>query len=198
MAAKKQCPACGSKNVRVESPKKYKYENIGLTDILLLGNGVTLTDCPGCETKTTTIHDELQLMQVIGMSILTCETPFTGEEIRYLRTLFEMTQGDLAMEAGVRRATVAEWEGKKARTIAKDPMSELGLRMVLLHQFYERVVESDYCALTEKHLDRLSGFAGSVVVRAKSMIKEKRQHKPLSIKRSTRKKDWVAEEPCFA
>jgi DNA-binding transcriptional regulator YiaG len=193
VALKSRCPACGSTNVHIECPKDYHHTHCGLTGIHLLGVGVTITDCTACRQKTTTILQEAQLLQVLGMAIVTGKPGLTGEQLRYLRKLFEMTQGELADSLGKgRRETVAEWEAMGRKRLFKTPYEEIGLRAVLMSLFAARVLESEFNCLSPQHKAEYANAAGTFVERVSTLLAERGTNKSIEIRRQSRRADWSA------
>jgi transcriptional regulator with XRE-family HTH domain len=100
---------------------------------------------------------------VIGLAILLDPEDLRGEDLRYLRTLFGMTQKELAekLVSGGRRETVAEWEKKKKAFDNK--FDELARRIVLLHLFRSEVLNSSDCFLDENHRERIQKYSSRLV-----------------------------------
>lgn len=170
MTSRKRCPICGSTDVHVDSPSEYAYEHSGLPNVILQGPGIVrITTCENCDHVTTVVRDEQQLLQVLGMMLVLRPSGMTGQELRYLRGLYEMTQAELASALGVpRRETIAEWERKgRIFAVARD---EITPRLGLLHLFRERVLESDHCALLEPHVEAYEEFAASFVEYAGAVL----------------------------
>ena len=191
VALKTRCPACGSTNVRVENPRDYHYNHCGLTGVHLLGMGVVITDCAACKEKTTTILQEAQLLQVLGMAIVTGNPGLTGEQLRYLRKLFEMTQGELADSLGKgRRETVAEWEAMGRKRLFKTPYEEIGLRAVLMSLFAARVLESEFNCLSPQHKAEYANCASKFVERVSTLLAERGTNKSIEIRRQSGRGDW--------
>ena len=191
MAAKKRCPICGSTEVRVESPPEYRYDHVGLSNVVLKG-GVKTTHCQTCGNVTTLVNDEQQLLQVLGLVLLQRPPGMKGEELRYLRTLYGMTQTALMRALNLpRRATVAEWEARDR--IFKRSGEESHLRLILLSLFKTQVIDSDHCFLTDASQQDYDGFAQSFVNRIQKMLGEQRRSGGLSIRRRPRRKEWAAD-----
>lgn len=178
MATKKRCPVCGSVKARVESPSEYKYEHSGLSNVILIGRGIVrIASCDNCEHVTTVVRDEQQLLQAIGLGLLQRPPGMTGEELRYLRTLFDMTQADLASALGLpRRETVAEWEAKE-RVFAA-PRDEITPRLILLNLFRTQIIESDHCFLLPPHIKEYEEFVESFVEYVGRVLSEHKKQKP--------------------
>jgi DNA-binding transcriptional regulator YiaG len=163
MARRTRCPICSSRNVRVEHPCEFAYEHVGLDGLVLRGKGVEVTFCSECGHETTLVSDEQQLLQVLAVGLLTGPPGMKGEELRYLRTVFGISQAALAKELGLsRRETIAEWEAKPR--IFAHPHEEIGLRALLLGLCRRYVIESEYCFLEPDQVAAfetfVAGFAG--------------------------------------
>ena len=195
MATKKRCSICGSGEVRVESPSQYKYEHSGLSNVILLGQGIVkITHCDNCENTTTVVRDEQQLLQVIGLGLLLRSPGMSGEELRYLRALFNLTQAELAEALDLpRRETIADWEAKD-RVFAL-PRDEITPRLMLLHLFRTQVIESNHCFLLPPHVKIYDDFVKSFVDNVWKMLKghEKRSTKGFNLRLQPRKKQWSSE-----
>lgn len=190
MAIKKKCPACGSTKVRTEKPEEFHHDRLGLPGVVLLGNGVTLCHCENCGNTTTVVAQEQQLIQVVGLSILTDGPGITGDQVRFLRTLFELTQQEFANAIGKRRATIAEWEAKGRECVFRKPFDEIGLRMFLMHEFTEKVIESDHCHLSSSQVKFYSDFVGSFLPDLQKLLDEHRKPKEIAVKRPRRSRSW--------
>jgi len=188
---KTKCPACGSTNVRIENPRDYLYDHCGLTRVHLVGMGVMIADCAACKQKTTTILQEAQLLQVLGMAIVMGRPGITGEQLRYLRKLFEMTQDELAQSLGKgRRETVAEWEAMGRKRLFKSPYEEIGLRASVMSLFMARVLESEFNCLSLQHKAEYANAVSTFVERTSNLMTERDRNKPIEIRRQSRRSDW--------
>lgn len=196
MSSKHRCPVCGSSNVRVENPKDFLYDHCGLTGVHLVGKGVIVTDCAACREKVTTVLQEAQLQQVLGMAVVLGGPGITGEQLRFLRKLFEMTQDELAQAIGKgRRETVAEWEAHERKRLFAKPYEELSLRVILMSLFYARVVKSEFCCLSMQHKAEFANAAAKFVEHASQLVAEREQPPTLRIRRQNLRTDWAAA-PC--
>jgi DNA-binding transcriptional regulator YiaG len=158
MARRKTCPVCGSRNVVVEYPGEFAYEHVGLEGLVLRGRGVEVSSCGECGQETTLVHNEQQLLQALGVILLLGPLDMKGEELRYLRSIFGISQATLASEIGLtRRETVAEWESRSR--IFSHLHEEIGLRVLLIGLFRRYVIESDHCFLAP---EQMVAFARSV------------------------------------
>jgi DNA-binding transcriptional regulator YiaG len=185
--------------VRTENPRDYPYDHCGLTSVHLVGMGVVITDCADCKQKTTTILQEAQLLQVLGMSIVMGRPGITGEQLRYLRKLFEMTQDELANSLGKgRRETVAEWEAMGKKRLFKTPYEEIGLRVILMSLFMARVLESEFNCLSLQHMAEFANAASTFVERASKLVAEREKNEPIKIRRQSRRADWFTTTHCLS
>lgn len=190
---RKRCPVCGSMSVSVETPSEYRYSDCGLSDVVLYGSGgVVVTKCADCHNTTTMVRQEQQLLQSLGLVLLGRAPGMTGEEMRYLRTLFEMTQDEFARALKVRRATVSDWE--RSKRVTNDVGTEIVHRLVLLTLFNERVIESDHCFLQKPHLRRFGELMESFVQTGMKMLDQKRpRRRRTQVRHHPRKKSWEAD-----
>ena len=191
MAARTRCPVCGCNNADARRPASWTYEHCGLTGVVLEGKGVVLTDCDDCGEQTTTIEDEVQLADVIGMSLLTGGPGMTGEELRYLRTLYEMTQEEFAAAIGRgRRETIADWEARGTERVFKAPFDELNLRAVLMAMYSSKVIASEYCRLSPRHIKEFETAARTFIGRVGELVTGCGGRGPLILRRSAESGDW--------
>jgi transcriptional regulator with XRE-family HTH domain len=196
MASRKLCPVCSSQNIRVEYPPEYNYEDAGLSGVVLRGRGVQITRCGDCGNETSLVRDEQQLLQVLGLSLLVGPPGLTGEGLRYLRTLFGISQAALAKELCIpRRETIAEWEAKSR--IFSRPHEEIGLRIFLLELYRKNVVGSEYCFLVPEQVAAFDKFVMEFVTNVTRVLQERTTSRNvnvhLSVKRLNREARWRLE-----
>lgn len=191
MAVRKRCPVCGSADVRVESPSRYEYGYCGLSGVVLEGDAVALTECDKCGESTSTIHNEVQLLQVIGLTVVLAGPGLTGEELAYLRSLFEFSQEDLSRAIGrSRRETIADWEAHGTERIFRAPFDELNLRVVLMALFRSKVIESKWCCLSAQHLEQFSKATATIIARVDELLTASPGHGPLNVRRTASTGEW--------
>lgn len=191
--AKQHCPLCGSSNVTTETPSEYQYKESGLSYLWIRGKGgVTIVSCLDCNNTTTLVQREQQLLQVIGLGLLERPPGMTGEELRYLRTLFNMTQSEFAKATRQRRhATISDWE--RSKRVTQRIEFEIFLRLILLDLFREHVIESDRCFLEKPHLKRYRKLVDSFVEHGMKMLGPKSKRRRVQIRHRPKKKEWEPE-----
>ncbi len=192
MPTKQKCPICRSPEAVTERPANYRYEHIGLSNVILVGREVAITSCRKCGHVTTGINNELQLLDVLGLNIVLSAPGLKGEELRYLRTMFDLTQADLAKAMGLpRRETIAEWEAKSR--IFASPAAEVAPRLVLLGLFKTHIFESEFCQLTTNHRRLYDNFTHSIVDRIDDLLQTSETRPHYSARRVSKNKEWIAE-----
>ena len=86
----------------------HHYTMCGL-DYVYLSNGyhVHETDYgPGVSIEAADGLD-----RTIALAVITADTRLSGQDVRFLRSLLKVSQTDIANGLGVKRLTVARWEG---------------------------------------------------------------------------------------
>lgn len=191
MPARKRCPLCGSMDVLVERPSEYRYTHCGLSDVVLAGRGVQVVTCGHCSITSTRVEDEPQLLQVIGAALLMNPLGMRGEELRYLRTMFGMTQNEMARALGTdRRETIAEWE--RMDRIWTKPSLEIGPRALLLNMYFTNVVDSEQCVMSDGQKEALGAFQRDFVQHVNELLARKRASR-VSITHRSRKNEWEVD-----
>jgi transcriptional regulator with XRE-family HTH domain len=192
MPSNRKCLICSSRSALTERPANYRYEHIGLSNVFLVGKEVAITSCQKCGHVTTGINNELQLLDVLGLNIVLSAPGLKGEELRYLRTMFDLTQADLAKAMGLpRRETIAEWEAKDR--IFAAPSAEVAPRLVLLGLFKTHVFESEFCQLTTNHRRLYDEFTHSIVDRIDDLLQTTETRPHYSARRVSKNREWLAE-----
>jgi DNA-binding transcriptional regulator YiaG len=110
----------------------YHYTMCGL-DYVYLRNGYRDHDTaygPGISIEKADALD-----RVIATRVLTSHARLRGQEVRFLRSLLARSQADLAARLGVKRITVARWEGGP-NTPIPGPADRL-LRLFTAHALFE-------------------------------------------------------------
>lgn len=150
MPSQDLCPLCEAPFTVVDRPGEFRYDAAGLPDVVLTGHGVELVTCTVCGMPEERIADERQLWQLIGLVLLLRGPGLRGDELRFLRRLFEMTQSDLAEPLQTRRERISEWEA--GERIWRRPADEMVCRLVLLKLFDDHVIRTGDCRLTRPQL----------------------------------------------
>lgn len=133
----------------------YHYTGCGL-DYVYLENGYIVHDTPYGEGVSIEHADELH--RVIANWIVQQRHTLRGQEVRFLRSLLDLSQAGLGEVLGVSRPTVARWEAAADQAIAAS--SDRALRL-----FYS-LTEDDHALATRvrdllREIDELQ-FAMSV------------------------------------
>jgi transcriptional regulator with XRE-family HTH domain len=181
--------------VQWEFPREYPYaQQSGIPNLVLVGNGVAISRCRSCRETTTSITKEQELLQLIGLVLVTSPPGMTGEHLRFLRGLFNMTQGQVIEAMGKnRRETVAELEKKEGR-LYRSPDRELALRLALLGLFKSRVIDSDHYFLTEKETGRFQEFCTNIALHVSEILAEKPQPR-LVVRHDSGMASWRTLQP---
>jgi len=89
--------------------KAHHYRECGLDYVYLL-NGFKIHEKPYGKGVSIQFADELHA--AIAREIVTSPRPIRGQEARYLRSLLDLSQADLARTIGTTRISITRWEGK--------------------------------------------------------------------------------------
>ena len=92
----------------------YHYTMCGL-DNVRLRNGYREHDTD--YGKGVSIEHADALDRAIAEAVIMSHARMRGQEVRFLRSLLDKSQADLARELGVQRVTVARWEGSPTTPI---------------------------------------------------------------------------------
>ncbi len=88
----------------------YHYKDSGLDYVYLTG-GVTRMEGPDGEPGYA-IADVDGLNKMLAKHVVTSQRPICGQEVRFLRSVLELSQTSLAKIMGVDRSTIARWESQ--------------------------------------------------------------------------------------
>ena len=110
----------------------HHYTMCGL-DYVYLKSGVTKHETDYGSGISVKNGDELD--RVIAGYVITSLARLRGQEVRFLRAILHHSQTELAACLGVKRITVARWEGA-VNTPIPGPSDRL-LRLVVAGQFFE-------------------------------------------------------------
>lgn len=111
----------------------YHYAECGL-DYVYLVNGYTVHDTgygPAVEIE----HAD-QLDRQIALFIVNQQGPLTGQEVRFLRGLLDLTQSELGELLGKDAQSVARWERKRTEI---PPTEDRALRQIYLEETGHKV-----------------------------------------------------------
>lgn len=86
----------------------YHYKMCGLDYVYLL-NGFRTHETEYGEGVS--IENAKDLDQTIAVTVISSLSRLRGQEVRFLRALTHLSQTELANELGIKRVTVARWEG---------------------------------------------------------------------------------------
>ncbi len=90
------------------------YTNCGLDYVWLL-NGFEHVETP--QGRGVRIHDLEGLLKVIADRTISGPRRLRGQEVRFLRSMLDLSQDGLARVLGQTRPTVARWEGSRNKAI---------------------------------------------------------------------------------
>jgi DNA-binding transcriptional regulator YiaG len=135
---------CGKAGLKTQVPSSYHYQISGLDNVYLKG-GVTLSVCPECGARSTTIKNLPGLHRVIANSIALAKRRLTGSELRFLREQLAFSAEEFGKLVDFNEDTIRKIE---AGTQTPKAPYELSLRLAILneqeaptydlHQFTER------------------------------------------------------------
>ena len=89
--------------------KPFHYRTCGLSYVYLQ-NGFQYHETP--YGKGVSIFAADKLHEVIARQIVVSPRPLGGQEVRFLRSLLDITQADLARLLGSTRVSITRWENK--------------------------------------------------------------------------------------
>jgi DNA-binding XRE family transcriptional regulator len=147
------CPGCDNRRASAKELRRYHYTESGLDNVWLNG-GVLRFACPNCRQTYMQVMNEGQVQQLIAVDLLRKPFGLTGREMRYLRTVCDLTQEELATFLGVTRATVIEREG--GRPI--EPAAEYFFRAVMIEQLMLVVEATETGHLSREQIRALQKF----------------------------------------
>lgn len=92
----------------------HHYTGCGL-DYVWLMDGVDYVETP--HGRGVRIHDLEGLLKVIASRVISSPERLRGQEVRFLRSMLDLSQDGLARVLGQTRVTVARWEGQRDKAI---------------------------------------------------------------------------------
>ena len=90
------------------------YTNCGL-DYVWLSNGFAYVETP--QGRGVRIHDLDGLLRAIAERVIRAPDRLRGQEVRFLRSMLDVSQDGLARVLGQARPGVARWEGQRDKPI---------------------------------------------------------------------------------
>jgi putative transcriptional regulator len=126
----------------VEHKDMLHYTNSGLDNVWLV-NGFERIETP--HGSGVRIHDMKGLHKAIALRLVTSPAGLRGQDVRFLRSMLELSQDGLARAIGYTRPSVARWEGERGKRIPK--AADHALRL-----FYAAYAAGDNLAHQLSHL----------------------------------------------
>jgi DNA-binding transcriptional regulator YiaG len=126
----------------------YQYTECGL-DFVYLANGYQEHKTKYGEGVSISASDTLDAQ--IALTLISSTARLSGQCVRFLRTLMNMTQKELADELGTRRVSVARWELKPDTPIP--PASDRVLRFVVSRELFSNHATQDLTTLLSEISD---------------------------------------------
>jgi DNA-binding XRE family transcriptional regulator len=123
---------------------------------IALYRGVTEFRCANGHRLNRYVREPYQLAQLIPLMLLVQQRFLHGEEVRFLRLTFGLTQKRLANTVNLRRATIADWE--REPTPRRDVATEYYVRAVLLGLLQAYMETWKFVHLRPSQLDLLRRF----------------------------------------
>ena len=117
-----------------EDREPFHYTNCGL-DYVYLVNGVEVHETP--YGRGVAIENADGLHQAIAIDVVSSPQALRGQEVRFLRSLLEVSQAGLGDILGCSRATVARWEGARDTVIQGSPDRILRMFVAIKLSGYE-------------------------------------------------------------
>lgn len=135
-------PKC---HIQKNKPEGYHFTSCGL-DYVYLINGYDIIEDPE-EGECLVIHDANMLHKEIAKNILLYRKQLTHQEIRFFRSLLQLTQQQLGELLGVDSRTIQRWESKKETTTFPQATSDL-LRIIVWENYLDK---TKAIAFLQKH-----------------------------------------------
>jgi len=123
--------------------KPHHYRECGLDYVYLL-NGFKIHETP--YGKGVSIQHADELHAAIAREIVSSPRPIRGQEARFLRSLMDASQADLARTMGTTRISVTRWENKPDQALPGT--ADTALRLI-----YTNCTEAD--SLIKRTMDML-------------------------------------------
>ncbi len=120
--------------------ERYHYTACGLDYVYLL-NGFKVHETP--YGQGVSIQDADGLHEAIALAVISSPHALRGQDVRFLRSLLDISQAGLGDILGTSRATVARWEGAGDEVIpgAADPALRMFYALkVVGHEVAVRII----------------------------------------------------------
>jgi putative transcriptional regulator len=108
--------------------KPYHYAECGLDYVYLLDGFQTIKTAYG---PIVQVANAGKLDRVIALAVVRQQKRLTGQEVRFLRGLLDMTQAELGAALGKDAQTVARWEKGKTEIPATE---DIAIRQIYLEK----------------------------------------------------------------
>ena len=124
-----------------EDREPFHYTDCGL-DYVYLVNGFEVHETP--YGRGVAIENADDLHRAIAIDVVSSPQALRGQEVRFLRSLLEVSQAGLGDILGCSRATVARWEGARDTVIQGSPDRTLRMFVAMKqsgHELAERIAD---------------------------------------------------------
>jgi putative zinc finger/helix-turn-helix YgiT family protein len=134
------CSACGTGRLVTSVLPEHTEHLGGLT--VILRHAVLLHRCPECGEEMTEIPDPRKLYAAVALARVMLPVQLAGRDIRFLRSVFDMTQPEFAEAVGLDSAeTISRWENG-ARGIGRE--ADKLIRYATYARLHKAVPAADY------------------------------------------------------
>jgi len=134
------CRACGTGRLVTSVLPEHREQLGGIT--VILRNAVLLHRCPDCGEEMTEIPEARQLYSAVALARVMLPVQLAGQDIRFLRSVFDMTQPEFAEAIGLDSAeTISRWESG-ARGVGRE--ADKLVRYAVYARLRKAVPAADY------------------------------------------------------
>ncbi|MCE5318931.1 MAG: hypothetical protein LLG04_16405 [Parachlamydia sp.] len=112
--------------MKTKIAKQFEYDGLGFPILLL---NVPLVNIRGVEVPDI---DYNVLQKIVLLALCQKMTPFSGNEVRFIRQYLEMNYSEFAKTFGVTHASVIHWEAAKNKSAKISPPLEICIRLHIL------------------------------------------------------------------
>jgi len=113
----------------------FPYEGCGL-DWVFLANGFSVHETP--YGRAIAVQDADSLHELVLREIITSPHPIRGQELRFIRSMLDLSQEGMGKIIGVRRLQVTRMEVSRKKPIS--PSADRAVRMFFALQRHDRVL----------------------------------------------------------